>query len=85
LSDSTIPADYATMCIEKISESLVGLSSFIKGTIATHEDEMVSRIYGKKNHEGKFRREFVTVKDILLKLNEVREETGGNKDEFFNA
>ena len=84
LSQSSIPADYATLCIDKMAESLAGLSSFVKGTLSTHENEILSRTYGKKNYKGKFTSELVTVGEMLLKVDSVREETGGKKEDFYD-
>lgn len=85
LAERNIPADYASMVFDKITDEFAGLKSFVLGSIATNEDELMSRVYGKKNYKGKFRKEEVTVGDILLKLNEVREQTGGNKDDYFDS
>lgn len=79
------PADYATFGIDKIVDSLAGLKAFIDGTIRSYHDEYTSRSYGLKNEQGKYRRELITVGGLALKLNEVREQTGNNKEDFFNS
>lgn len=84
LSTKDIPADYATFAIDKIVENLAGLKAFIDGTIRSYHDEFASRSYGYKNEEGKYRREVVTVGQLMLKLDEVREATGGNPYDFYN-
>lgn len=83
LATKSIPSDYATMCIDKIVQNLTGLKAFINGSISSNEHEYISRAFGKKNYKGKFRREEATVGDLLLKVNEIREVTGGNKEDYF--
>ncbi len=84
LAQKNIPADYATLAIDKIVQNLAGLKAYIDGTINQHHDEFMSRSYGKRNWEGKFRREEVTVGDVLLKLDEARKATGDKKEDYFN-
>lgn len=83
LATKNIPSDYATMCIDKIIQNLTGLKAFINGSISSNEHEYLSRAFGKKDYKGKFRREEATVGDLLLKVNEIREATGGNKQDYF--
>ncbi len=85
LVSKEIPADYATFGIDKIVDTLAGLKAFIDGTIRSYHDEYTSRSYGLKNEQGKYRRELITVGGLALKLNEIREQTGNNKDDFFNS
>jgi len=84
LATKNIPSDYASMAIEKIVQNLAGLKAYVDGTINQYHDEFMSRSYAKKNWEGKYRREEVTVGDILLKLDEVRKATGDNRADYFN-
>lgn len=84
LATKSIPADYATLAIDKVVQNLAGLKAFVDGTINSHHDEYMSRSYGKKNWEGKYRREEVTVGDVLLKLDEIRKATGNNLNDYFN-
>lgn len=84
LSDSKLPADYASMVFDKIIDEITGLKQFVTGTIASHEMEITSRFYGKKNYKGKFRKEEATVGDIILKLQEIREQTGGELNDYFD-
>lgn len=84
LATKKIPADYATLAIDKVVQNLAGLKAFVDGTINSHHDEFMSRAYGKKNWEGKYRREEVTVGEVLLKLDEIRKATGDKKEDYFN-
>lgn len=84
MATQDIPARYATMGIEKLIDALTGLKSFVDGTLNIYEDEYMSRMFGIKNEEGKYRRDSATIGDIVLKLEEARQATGNNKAEFFN-
>lgn len=84
LSAEDVKVNYATFPIDKIMASLSGLKQFIDGTMARHEDEYLSRSYGVKNEEGKFRKEEITVGQLMLKLSEVQQATGNNKNDFYN-
>lgn len=79
-----ITVNYATFAIDKIMDNLSGLKQYIKGTLGSYEDEYLSRAYGVKNEEGKFRKEELTVGDLMLKLDEMRKATGGNVYDFIN-
>src|ERR1035437_9245370 len=73
MATKDIPARYATMSIEKLMDALTGLKTFIDGTLNMYEDEYLSRTYGKKDEKGKYRREMVTIGDMVLKLEEARQ------------
>ena len=84
MTEKGIKLHFATRSVESIVEGFDGLSKFVGGTIRNWEDEYISRAYGAKNPEGKFRREEMLLGDFLIKLNEVREATGGNSSDFYN-
>lgn len=84
LSDEDVTANYGTFAIDKIIENLTGLKQFINGSLSAYEDEFLSRSYGVKNDEGKYRKEEITIKELVLKLSEIREVTGNNNADFFN-
>lgn len=84
LATKDIPARYATMGIEKLVDALNGLKTFIDGTLTMYEDEYLSRSFGVKNTEGKYRRENATIATIVSKLDEARKSTGDKRWEFFN-
>lgn len=79
-----VTANYATFSLDKIIDNLGGLKQYIKGSLAAYEDEYLSRSYGIKNEDGKFRKEEITVGDLMLKLAEIQKATGGNKYDFIN-
>lgn len=83
LTKQGVTVNYATFAIDKLVGSLNGLKQFVDGTMRTWEDEYLSRSYGVKNEDGKFRKEEVTIGQLLVKLNEVREATG-DKETFYN-
>lgn len=84
LATKDLPARYATMGIDKLIDALTGLKSFVDGTLNMYEDEYMSRMFGVKNPEGKYRRELATVGTIVLKLEEAKQATGNKREEFFN-
>ena len=84
MAEKGIKAHFATRSVDSIIEGFEGLKQFVGGTIRNWEDEFVSRAYGVKNDEGKFRREEITLAQFLVKLDEVREATGGNSSDFYN-
>lgn len=84
LASSDVSVNYATFSIDKIIQNLSGLKQFIDGQLRTYEDEYVSRSYGVKNEEGKYRKEVITIADLMIKLDEVRKETGDNRNDFYN-
>ena len=85
LAKDGITANYATFSIDKIIAGLEGLKNFVNGTLRSYEDEYLSRSLGIKNDLGKFRKEEITVGDLMLKLDEVRVATGGKNEDFFNT
>ena len=84
LATKDIPARYATMGIEKLIDALNGLKTFVNGTLTMYEDEYLSRMFGIKNADGKYRREEATVADLVMKLEEAKQATGNNRADFFN-
>ncbi len=84
LATKDIPARYATMAIEKLVDALTGLKTFVDGTLTMYEDEYLSRMFGVKNPEGKFRRENATIATIVMKLEEAKQLTGNDRGDFFN-
>lgn len=84
LATKNVTARYASMGIDKLIDSLTGLKKYVDGMLTSYEDEYLSRMYGIKNPEGKYRRESVTVADMILKLEEARQATGNNREDFFN-
>lgn len=84
LATKDIPAQYATMAIDKIVDGLTGLKTFVDGTLRMYEDEYLSRSFGIKNEDGKYRREMATISDLVLNLEKVREATGNDRGDFFN-
>ena len=84
LATKDIPARYATMAIEKLIDALTGLKTFVDGTLTMYEDEYLSRMFGVKNPDGKFRRENATIATIVMKLEEAKQATGNNRADFFN-
>ncbi|MGV8130843.1 MAG: hypothetical protein ACP5N7_01955 [Candidatus Pacearchaeota archaeon] len=74
----------ATFALDKIMGSINGLKQYIGGQLRVYEDEYLSRSYGIKNDEGKYRKEEVTIGQLMVKLSEVRENTGNNKNDFYN-
>lgn len=74
----------ATFALDKIMGSINGLKQYIGGQLRVYEDEYLSRSYGVKNDEGKYRKEEVTIGQLVVKLSEVRENTGNNKNDFYN-
>lgn len=84
LAASGIQANYATFAIDKIIDNLSGLKQYIGGTLRGYEDEYLSRAYGVKNDQGKYRKEEITISELMLKLAEIQEATGNNKNDFFN-
>ena len=65
------------MVVSSINKSIVG-------TIEGNEIEILSRIYGKKNDAGKFDKYSASISDIVLKLKEIREQTGNNLMDFYS-
>lgn len=84
LTEKDVTANYATFAIDKIVDNLNGLKQYIQGTLRSWEDEYLSRSYGIKNGEGKFRKEEITVSGLAIKLDEARKATGDNKYDFLN-
>lgn len=59
------------------------ISKAVLGTIEGNEVEILSRIYGAKNEQGKFDKYSASISDIVLKLKEVRENTGNNLMDYY--
>jgi hypothetical protein len=85
IAATDLPADYIEYPIEKIMAILSGLKISLTGNLRQNEDEVMSRFYGVKNSEtGKYRKELITVGDLMMKLKEVREATGDDPSDYFN-
>lgn len=85
MAASDIPADYATTSIDKIIVILETLKSFVKGTVNQYSDEMMARYLGARSPKtGKFAAECVTLGDLIIKLEGIRAEQGGNKYDYFS-
>lgn len=70
---------------DEVINVLTILKQFVAGSINSNEDEIMSRLLGHKDERGKYRKEQATVSDVMLALNELREKTGGNINEFINT
>jgi hypothetical protein len=84
-SMTDIPADYTTWSLEKVIGALSVMKNNIEGMIRTHEDEILSRLYREKSPEsGKYRKDVAKLGTVLLTLENMREETGGNVEDYIN-
>lgn len=85
MATTDIPADYATKSIDKVIVVLETLKAFIAGTINQYKDEMMARYLGAKSPKsGKYAAECATLGEVILKLEAIREEQGGNKYDYFS-
>lgn len=85
ISATDIPADYAGLAVDKIIAVLGTLKKYVQGTVNQYQNEFVSRALGVKSPvDGKYRAEFATVGELLLKLEEVRNAQGGVKTDYFD-
>lgn len=84
IATKDIPAGYASLAIQKLEDTLQRLRIHVDGTVNSYKDEFMSRSLGVKNSDGKFRQENATIGQLLVKLNDVREATGGKLEDFFN-
>jgi len=84
LATEGVTVNYATFGIDKIIDNLTGLKQYINGTLGSYEDEFLSRSYGVKNDAGKYRKEEVTISDLMIKLAEIQKSTGDNQFDFIN-
>lgn len=79
-----IPADYAAQPIDKLIALLNVTKNYITGTVQSIEDEYMSRGFGKKSPKtNTFARDVVTLGEMILKLEEMRQATGNNPDDYF--
>ena len=84
VATTDLPADYATYPIEKLITMLTMTKNYIDGSIRQIEDEYVSRSYGVKSPKtDKYARDCITLGELYLRLEDVREKTGGNPDDYF--
>lgn len=84
LGKSDIPFPYATRCVDKLFIALESLKKYIDGTITQSRDEIAARYLGIRNPENnKFTENCATVGQLTLKLNEIREATGGDVYDYF--
>lgn len=84
ISNLNLPNNWATFGIEKIIEELNSIKTFINGTVTAYKDELLSRTVGVKNGDGKYRIEDASIGEILIKLADIREKTGGKASDYFN-
>ncbi len=86
ITETDIPADYAGLAVDKILAVLGTLKKYIQGTVNQYQNEFVSRTLGVKSPvDGKYRAEFATAKELLLKLDEIRQAQGDKKSDYFNV
>lgn len=61
------------------------LEEHMMAQVIGHRHEIMSRLMGTKNPgTGKFDSNYVTYETLVATLNKVREDTGGNLDDYFN-
>lgn len=84
LATRDIPKTHLTFSIDKLIDNLTGLKRFVDGTARMYEDEYLSRSLGVKNKDGKYRHEELTLAQLILKLDEVRQATGNKREDFYN-
>jgi len=79
-----IPADYVGLPIDKAMVVLSALKQYLEGTVRSSEDEILSRLYGKKSPKSNtFAKDVVTLGEMMLKLSDVRKETGDKPEDYF--
>lgn len=84
MATTDIPADYATRGIDKLIEALQNVKNYIEGTIIKYDDEILSRYFGEKSPvTGTYMRDVATLGTIMLKLDKIRQETGGKDEDYF--
>ena len=84
LATTDIPADYATRSIDKLIEALTSVKHYVDGTIVKYDDEILSRLFETRSPvTNTYMRDVATLGTIMLKLNEIREKTGGKMDDYF--
>lgn len=84
MATTDIPADYATKPIDKVIIFLESLKAFIQGGINQNKDELMSRYMEVRSPKtGKYASDCATFGDLLLKLDTLRNEQGGNKYDYF--
>ena len=84
IAKSDVPHPYATRCIDKLIVVLESTKQYIEGTITQQLDEFVARSLGVRDPDNnKFTKQQATVGDLMLKLEESRKATGGDKYDYF--
>jgi len=84
ISQTDIPYPYASRCIDKLMVVLESLKRYVDGTLNQYKHELDSRVLETKNHLGKYTEELTPVSRLILKLEEVRESQGNNRNDYFN-
>lgn len=84
LASTDIPADYSTRSIDKLIEALSSVKNYVEGTISKYNDEILSRTFESKNPvTNTYMRDCATLGTIMLKLDEIRNKTGGRMEDYF--
>lgn len=84
IAQTDIPADYASYPIEKIIAVLTKLKFYIDGSVRQAHDEIISRYLGVKSPEsGTYAKDCVPFANLVMKLEEVRQATGNNPEDYF--
>jgi len=84
MATSDIPADYATLSIDKLIAALQAMKMYVDGTVRQMENEILSRSLGAKSPvTNTYAKDCASLGEVMLLLTKVREETGNNPDDYF--
>ena len=85
LAKTDIPADFASYPFEKLLALIQPMIKMTIGRVKEYQDEVMARTLGVRSPlNNKFRQDVATLQQVLLKLDEVRQDTGGDKYDYFD-
>lgn len=85
LAKTDIPADFASYPFEKLLALIQPMIKMTVGRVKEYQDEVMARTLGVRSPlNNKFRQDVATLQQVLLKLDEVRTDTGGDKYDYFD-
>lgn len=78
MTETDIPADYATYSIDKVIAALKSMKDYIDGTVRQMNDEILSRRLGAKSpRTDTFARDCATLADVFIAVDKSRKESDG--------
>ena len=82
--ETKMPWTNVDLVFMRLEDIVKTFSMFVTGTLDQWDNEAVSRMYGIKNADGKFRKEEITIGELAQLLEKSRVDSGNVKEDYYN-